>query len=175
MPVTVVEWRFVSSRWQRVLNWLSTLTAAVFLSVLFLPGPATIWGAPVLIAVIAIVTLIIALIVALAVVKRFRIGSFRIDPQYYHLRLSTDGWWLDRGHGLQPVTWRAGSVRRRHWVRLVWGRWPWQVMDIRPDSFSEYVPERELQPELAQRQASEKQRTAHQAFRRLKWHLYGVI
>lgn len=171
MPATVVEWRFVSSRWQRVLNWLSALTAAVFLSVLFLPGPAIIWGAAVLIAVIASV----ALIVALTVAKRLGTGNFRINHPHYHLRLSTDGWWLDRGRGLQPVTWRAGSVRRRHWVRLVWGRWPWQVIDIRPDSFFEYLPERALQPEHVQGQASEKQRTAHQAFRRLKWHLYGVI
>ena len=167
MPATVVEWRFVSSRWQRVLNWLSTLIAAIFLSVLFLPGPAMIWS--------PVVLVVLSAMLALAAVNRLRTGDSRIDPQHYHLRLSTDGWWLDRGHGLQPVTWRAGSVRRRHWVRLVWGRWPWQVIDIRPDSFSEYLPERELQPEHAQGQASEKQRTAHQAFRRLKWHLYGVI
>jgi hypothetical protein len=125
--------------------------------------------------VLVVLSAMFALIVALAVVKRFRIWNFCINHQHYHLRLSTDGWWLDRGHGLQPVTWRAGSVRRRHWVRLVWGRWPWQVIDIRPDSFFEDLAERALQPEHAQRQASEKQRTAHQAFRRLKWHLYGVI
>ena len=59
-----------------------------------------------------------------------------------------DGWWLFRGGEKYAVTFKSGSVRRRQYVRLVWGFWPWQVLVIRPDSFQNAEPYRHLKYEL---------------------------
>jgi len=44
------------------------------------------------------------------------------------------GWWLRRDTTKQITQWRVGSIRRREFVCLVWGFWPWQLIRIRPDS-----------------------------------------
>ena len=62
------------------------------------------------------------------------------------------GWWLRRDTTKQITQWRVGSIRRREFVCLVWGFWPWQLIRIRPDS----LPDME-------------------SFRRLKFALYGSV
>lgn len=75
----------------------------------------------------------------------------RFTPDIY-LGVSQQGWWIIRGDKKHIVAWRIGSIRRRNFVCLVWGFWPWQLIRIRPDS----LPDEE-------------------SFRRLKYALYGSV
>lgn len=69
-----------------------------------------------------------------------------------HLGVNQQGWWLLKNGHKHYVSWQVGSIRRRGYVCLVWGFWPWQSIRIRPDS----LPDEE-------------------SFRRLKFALYGSV
>ena len=75
----------------------------------------------------------------------------RSTPDIY-LGVSQQGWWMIRDNKKHITVWRIGSIRRRDFVCLVWGFWPWQLIRIRPDS----LPDDE-------------------SFRRLKYALYGSV
>ena len=59
-----------------------------------------------------------------------------------------ENWWLWLDGEKHEVRFQHGSVRRRQYVKLVWGFWPWQVLVIRPDSFQNAEPYLHLKYEL---------------------------
>ena len=86
----------------------------------------------VLLAPVTVVLSVFCLSVIAVVLFRYR--SLLVSDRVTALGVTADGWWVNQGQGRRPVRWLSGSHRRYHHLRLVWGFWPWQELNIYPDS-----------------------------------------
>lgn len=126
MPANQSEWLIHPSRTQQCMDTACWLLGAIMLTIA-MDGCWTL---------LSVVPLIGAMV------------EWRTQRAPTLMGKSKDGWWLYADDEKRPVTFKGGSVRRRQYVRLVWGFWPWQVLFIRPDSFLDAEPYRHLKYEL---------------------------
>lgn len=133
MRSEAAEWTIQSSDKQRLLDTALALTATLFF-ISWLP--------------FSLLTLLFSLLPCLLLPF-----IWKPSPDAITLGVTQEGrWWLEAKGKRLSVEWLSGSIRRRRYLRLVWGFWPWQVVTIHPDCLS-----------------------SEDDFRRLKFYLYGAI
>lgn len=140
MHESPAEWCIRCSRRQRQLD----VAALVIVFILVVTLLAEFWQ------VSQSVNRLYALLALLPIIGIFIV--WRWPAPSAHIGVNQYGWWLARNGEKQRVNWHPGSIRRRDYVCLVWGFWPWQCIRIRLDS----LPDEE-------------------SFRRLKYALYGSV